>query len=303
MQPGDEWVYRLRDSAPSERVRIVETTKNRHNVRATVEYLDGEDAGRTENVPGSRLRVPWSEAAEFDERMANWDRLDQEQITEHESYAAEHVLQLLVPSDVAVQDWKPVSGALAVEDADALSRLLKSPIEAIQENVKWFQHDDVMMLSPEGTVQVAATLCRSHPETVLKSVLEEEERIRIECATGYTGKIRKGKPVYTEPDSSWESYLEIYRPIHELLREWCGHRAVTSHERLAAAEAEAHRLDKLLGKALLELEKGGLRDAAEELRAEHIEERIAPSDVRPLVERRHEPEVIYETKRRGRWWS
>ena len=136
MQPGDEWVYRLRDSASSERVRIVETTKNRHNVRATVEYLDGEDAGRTENVPGSRLRAPWSEVAEFDERMASWDRLDQEQITELESYAAEHVLQLLVPSDVAVQDWKPVSSALAVEDADALSRLLESPLEAIQENVE-----------------------------------------------------------------------------------------------------------------------------------------------------------------------
>ena len=34
-------------------------------------------------------------------------------------------------------------------------------------------------------------------------------------------------------------YLKYAKPLHELLREWCGHRAVGLQERLGAAEAEA----------------------------------------------------------------
>lgn len=301
MQPGDEWVYRLRDSAPSERVRILEMRRKGHWVRATVEFLG--DNGRTEDVPGARLRAPWAEVAEFNELMADWARIDREEITETESYAADMVMRMLVPRDVATPEWSPVRYALAVYQSASLENLMGSALGAIQENVEWFQHGGVTMLSPEGMVQVAAALCRANAPGVLADVLEDEERIRIECATGYTGKMRKGEPVFTEPDWSWESYLEIDRPIHELLRQWCGHRAVSAQERLEASEQEVHRLDRLLDRALQNLETRAPAHIAKALRHEHTRERITPTSVRPVVAPKAEPEVHFVPTRRGRWWG
>jgi hypothetical protein len=55
MQPGEEWAYRLRDSASSERVRIVSIIEGRNGFfRADVEFLD--DAGRAENMADSGRR-------------------------------------------------------------------------------------------------------------------------------------------------------------------------------------------------------------------------------------------------------
>ncbi|MDQ0284450.1 hypothetical protein J2S65_004776 [Rhodococcus fascians] len=47
-----------------------------------------------------------------------------------------------------------------------------------------------------------------------------------------------------------EHYLTFQRPEFELLRQWCGNRAVSFQERMVAAEQESHRLELVLIKAL-----------------------------------------------------
>jgi len=47
---GDEWVYRLRDGAASERVRILAVVPKKSSVRLDVAFLD-DPAERVESVP------------------------------------------------------------------------------------------------------------------------------------------------------------------------------------------------------------------------------------------------------------
>lgn len=57
---GDELIYRVREYASSERVRVAEIDVRKKTPRYVVEFLDGEKAGTRENVPGSRLRGRWT---------------------------------------------------------------------------------------------------------------------------------------------------------------------------------------------------------------------------------------------------
>lgn len=68
MEIGDEQIYRLRDSAPSERVRVVAIDARKKNPRYDIEFLDGEKSGTTENTPAGRLRGPWVGVAEYIEK-------------------------------------------------------------------------------------------------------------------------------------------------------------------------------------------------------------------------------------------
>jgi hypothetical protein len=98
---GEEWVYRLRDYAPSERVRVLAIQPKKTSVRADVEFLD--DPGRVENVPGARLRDLWANVVAFDELMANWQRIEFEL-----TGAVDEVVVELVPGLVVTWEWSPV---------------------------------------------------------------------------------------------------------------------------------------------------------------------------------------------------
>jgi len=67
---------------------------------------------------------------------------------------------------------------------------------------------------------------------------------------------------------------------------------VSFHERLAAAEAESHRLDELLGRMTDTLKERGENGLAEMFDREHEEERITPYKIRPVPERPLDPSEI-----------
>lgn len=93
------------------------------------------------------------------------------------------------------------------------------------------------------------------------------------------------------------------RPVHEIIRQWCGYRAVSYQERLAAAEAETRRLDVVLARAIDDLRASGKDIFAGFLEEEHERRRITPARVRPMVERPLSPSempVRYVTQPR-RW--
>lgn len=112
---GDEWVYRARDDAASERVRILAVTPKKNSVRLDVAFVD-DPAARVENVPGNRLRALWSEVDAYDALMANWRRIDDRDLDDTEEACVEQVYRLLIPEDVADIEWSPVSCATAVHD-------------------------------------------------------------------------------------------------------------------------------------------------------------------------------------------
>ncbi|WP_447002334.1 hypothetical protein ACRAKI_21665 [Saccharothrix isguenensis] len=110
----------------------------------------------------------------------------------------------------------------------------------------------------------------------------------IKNESEYREKTKRG----SDPEWEYRWYLEHGRPRHELLRGWCGHRAVTMQERLAAAEAEVQRLDVLVARLVDQLKGKGHSIFADVIERVHEEERITPANYRPVVDRPLKPSEI-----------
>ena len=300
---GDEWVYRLRDTTPSERVRIKAVTAKKTTASIEVEFLD--DAGhRVQTVPSTRLKTRWAEVEAYDARQADWQRVADVELDDVEQSAVHIVYSALIPEEAAELEWRPVENVTVINDRAKLTEILQVPVEEILAKIQWFTADDATIVSPAGTALIAEIACRAHPNTILEQVIEEETEARHKCKHGGPHPIHKGEQSSPEWEYRW--YREYVRPRHELLRQWCGHRAVAAHERLTAAEAENHRLDLLVVELIKALDLAGETTQAEQFAEEHERDRITPYLARPVVDRPlHWSEIpVREVPvHRRRWWG
>lgn len=305
MKAGEEWIYRQRTYSPSERVRVVSIEKRRQSTRVDIEFLDGDKAGVHENVPGTRLPRPWCEVAEYDALMANWQRLGHDALDETEDWAVSEVFALLIPDDVAAYSCSFVRGGTSIYRPDFLEQALRRPIIDVLEQVEWFTHDGTIEISATGSLLVAEYACAVSPSLVLDKVMESEREVREHCKRGRDYKGIDGGEHTSTPEWEYQWYRQHVRPYHELLRQWCGHRAVTFYERLTAAEAEVRRLDILVAR-LIDVIKEDHAFQAEIFEREHNEDRISAETIRPVVDRPlapwEMPVIEMPARRRGRWW-
>jgi hypothetical protein len=301
MNVGDEWIYRAKDSAPSQRVRILAVQPKKTSSRVDVDFLD-ED-GRTENVLGARLKGPWSEVVGYDALMANWQRIEFE-LTSAEEGAVSKVFHNLIADDLATCEWSPVRYATAIHDRAGLTELLGVELDVLLEGIPSFDLVGVLMLSPEGTLRISEAMCGRRPADVFAWVMDEESEIRDSCKRGSRIQSSSGRVnTTTSPEWEYEWYLKEHKRRHELLRQGCGHRAVTFHERLTAAEAEVRRLDVLVARLIDNVRERGNAIFADIMEEEHNNERITPENVLPVVERPlsiHEM-LVREVSVRRRW--
>lgn len=286
---GAEWIYRAKIYGASERVRILGIEERKHTTRADIEYLDGKRAGKQENVPGSRLHGPWSGVAQFNEQMANWERIDGGRLDSVEESAVLDVFQLLIPGDVAIY-YDSTRYGTTILDRHAVEELLKRPLTYVLERAEWFERGSVVELSAEGTLLIAEFACAANSFVVLEHVMSKEAEIRRNCKRGrdVDNPFEKG---FSPPEREYEIYRRFDRPVHELLRNWCGHRAVSTSERLLAAEAEVRRLDILVTKSI-DVVREHDPNRADWLDQEHDDERIRPEAIRPVIDRPLEPQEI-----------
>ena len=285
MEIGEEWIYRRKAFSPSERVRILAIEKRKQTTtRVDIAFLDDERVGLHDNVPASRLHGPLSIVKDFDTRMANWHRLSTGGIDETEESAVGDVFDLLIPESVATYYDSSVRNGATVRDRQALERLMRRPIDArSRTQVEWFDHDEVLELSAEGTLLIAQFVCAADPAPILAQVMAEEAEVRGHCKRGrdYDAIDGSGKKT-SSPEREYEWYRTRQRPVHELLRGWCGHHSVTFVERLTAAEAEVRRLDILVASLVDALSK---HDAlgADIYERDHNENRVSPETIRPVI--------------------
>lgn len=303
MLPGDLWAYRARESAPSECVRVREIRRRGRSDRVEIEFLDGENAGQVLDVPRKRLRVAWAEVDAYDQLVSNWERISGYELTDAESDAVEQVFELLIPDGVAAWSWKPVRYACVIRGWQELERITRRDCAGLLDGVDSFEHEDALWTSPLGTVRIAEAVAHANAIPVLASIHEHERECRERSARGRAPS-GNGDDAGTTAEWEYENYLAHHRPVHELLRQWCGHRAVTFHERLMAAEQEIQRLDDLLAYTL-----DALRGTTGAVSVPHLEEihhrdRITPYNIRPVIERPLCPtEIPVEVVYRHAWWT
>ncbi|MET8757228.1 hypothetical protein [Lentzea sp. NPDC004782] len=305
IQIGDEQIYRQRDHDPSQRVRIVAIDTSKRNPRYEIEFMDGETAGKKANVPERRLRGPWSDVRRYDEMMANWHRVCGFELTEIEGSAVEYIFEMLIAEEIVNLDWSDRTAEII--DPVKLEPLIGVPVAQLVDRVESLTNSDGHdVVSPEGSLLIAEFACQVNPAPVLDFVLEDEREYREKTKRGETYTNHRGEERTSDPEWEYSWYLERRRPLHELLRSWCGHRAVTMQERLGAAEAEVRRLDLLVTRLVDQLRENGHSIFADVIASVHEEERITPANYRPVVDRPLKPSEIpvqYIEVRRRRWWS
>lgn len=302
--PGEEWAYRLRDDAPSERVHIVAVHQEGRRFRVDIRHMHGHPPGREENVPRSRLKVPWEDVVPYDAAMDGWRRLKAEAIDEHEASALWAALELLVPLEVAELSVASSDDSLTVHDHVAFEALTGQTVAAFQARFSWLVHDGEVFLSPRASLAVVELACRRNPAPVLDLVMAEEAVAREKSKRGGTiENWETREPVATSAEFEYDYYLRRQRPIHEILRQWCGYGSVTAHERLLAAEAEVNRLDVLLTWAVDHIRRTD-KGTAEMIEREHEEDRITPYTIRPVPQRPLKPHEIprIEVPTRRGWY-
>lgn len=282
---GQQWAYRAMYDAPSERVSVLSVERAGRKFRVQIQFLDGPANGKEVNVPRTRLRVPWAGAAAFDERMAAWKCLEAEPIDKTESPALWTVLELLVPDQVAELFLTSVDDALVVHDQAQLEVMTGRPVSSLKTSLTWEKFEGKPCFTPLASITIAQMICRQNPERVIDWILAAESSAFEKSKRGgerlsyETGKLGPSSPEY-----EYQHYLRYQKPVHELLRQRCGYRAVTAHERLLAAEAEVNRLNVLMADTIDQLGAYDKR-RAEIVEEEHRRDRISAFTFRPVPER------------------
>jgi len=205
---GDEWAYRLRDTAPSERVRIKAVTPKKVTASIEVEFLD--DGHRVQTVPSTRLKTRWAEVEAYNAQQAGWQRIDDFELDSVERSAVLTVYSTLIPEQAAELDWRPVENATIIKDRAKLTEILQVPVEEILAKIQWFTTDDAMIVSPAGAIVIAEAACRAHSHTILERVIEEKAEARHKCKHGGQHPFRKGEK--SSPEWEYRRYRERVRP-------------------------------------------------------------------------------------------
>lgn len=254
-------------------------------------------------MPRARLKVPWEEVAQYDATMDGWRRLRAESIDQNESSALWAALELVIPSEVAELFVTPVDDALVVHNQGALEILTGQPLSVVQTEFSSIVDDGKPCLSPLASLSVVEMACRKNPAPVLDLIMAEETEAREKSKRGGTvDDWETREPLDTSPQYEYQYYVRRKKPIHEILRQWCGYRSVTAHERLLSAEAEVNRLDILLARSVDYVRRIDESTAAA-IEKEHEEDRITPYNIRPVPQRPLEPHEIpvIEVPSRRRW--
>lgn len=276
-QVGEEWIYRLRDSSPSERVLILEVNDHERRHRRVIQFLDGDKAGTVEDVPAKRLREPWENVTAYDTLMENWQRIDDADLTDTERYAVDHIFRWVIPSQVAELIHRPVEKAVRVYHLEELERLTGLTINDLCADYENFHHDGDLILPPNAGMVIAEHACRTTPDSVLARIIDEETAVRNRIKHGTN---RFGDPTHSE----LRAYQEYDRPRHELIRSWCGHRQVSQYERLQAAEAENARLMGIIKQLFEVIDRLDGKDLARHIARDYWENQITEGTYRPTIQ-------------------
>lgn len=301
-QAGERWAYRKASHLPATEVEILGTTENGRKVRVEIRHLDD---GRTEVVTPGKVPVKWDDLESLLKSEETWRWLTDFELHEVEEYAIMVVFEDLVTEPVASIDYSSRRHVATVHDIAGFETLLDGTLDDLARRAP-VDREGAPRLGREATLVAAELICRRDPQPILDWIYEREEKSRHNCKHGAKRdyKHRDDDPDKASPEEEWHWYITYDRPRLELLRQWCGFRAVTADERRRAAEAEARRLDLLVTEVITALAHHD-KSYADSFAREHETKRITPARVRPQIDRplSIEEMPVREIRVRSRgWW-
>lgn len=225
--------------------------------RVLIRFLGDEFEGREEWVPPNRLKVPWAEVDDFRAAETRWAAVKAEsRVTEGEDSAAGIVFDKLVNSKVASVIYN-VDGVVRIHDVDVLAESLDIDAKTMRSDPVSFVEDGDLVSPWSITELIARRACELDPEPILSYVANEEAKAAEEATYGRWYRATRSYPGFeVSPEDCFKSDEEFGRPVREVLRRWCGQKAVARRDELAALRTEVRRIGRPTEAAIRALRPG-----------------------------------------------
>lgn len=268
METGESWAYRARGVDELEPVQV-EKIGTAKPPRVLIRFLKDDREGKLEWVPVPRLKTPWSNVAAYSARERRWAAVVAESPHDTpEVDAAEIVYERVI--DVALAEFEDSyrAGYLRIHSPDALADWLGWKTDDLRNHDTCFEEGGDLIAPWPIAEAVAKGAARRAPQRLLDHIFEEEAKARYEAVHGHTIRGSRGKGWYLPPDEAAANDREHYRPVRELLRQWCGAPAVEEREELEALRIEIRRVGAVAEQAIRALRAAGQPDLADRLDAD-----------------------------------
>lgn len=267
MEPGESWAYRARGVDPLVEVRVVRQGAQKP-ARVLVRFVADEFEGKEEWVPPARLKVLWSQAAEFQAREERWARMcavgpGQE---DPRDYAASEIFDEYVDSELATINYRD-GDSITIKHPEVLAARLGLRVEQLTDYPEAFIEDGAVVAPWPATELVARTVAEQNAEKVLQRVQAEEKKARYAAIHG-EHLSRGRRDDYISPEISEEVDREFSGPIREVLRSWCGSENVERFDELVELRKEIKRVGDVAQSAINALRAHGHPALASQLELE-----------------------------------
>ncbi|MFI6505684.1 hypothetical protein [Nonomuraea typhae] len=258
MELGEEWAYRERPRAlgdPVHRVKIVKLRDSDDSIRVC--RLDGDDTGLQEWVSYTSLLDRWTD---IEPRLNDESRLlAVRDVSSAAGGTVEYEAALLVIKDcglgrrVILGRSKTETGVLRIDKPAGVADRVGLTCEELADDPLTFVDRYGVLVGPwRAARRLMPTIAATFSEEIIEAIHREEAELRTEALYGYSYR------------QSWEDAREERRvrlrerePVHAVVRQWCGRKAVERFDELLALRNEVERLGKLLDRAVEELRKRG----------------------------------------------
>lgn len=262
MERGEHWAYRARQKDPLVEVEILRQGSSRPP-RVQIRFVADEFEGREEWVPPARLKVPWQQASDYQQREDQWERLRELGIEEEDprQSAADEVCRLLIDESLAELGYRD-RGALTITRPRELAEHLGLEVDQLTQHPATFFEEGKVIVPWEVTELVVTTAVRRDPDPILRYLATEERLARHHAIHGqHLGYGKKG--YYISPDHSAEFDADYHEPIRKVLRSWCPGDAVERFDELVELRKEIHRVGEIAQLAIEALRQVGHDSLAE----------------------------------------
>ncbi|MBB5153330.1 hypothetical protein [Saccharopolyspora phatthalungensis] len=261
--PDQRWAYRKGAHDPVTCVDILRLGSTRP-ARVRVRFVEDAYEGHEDWVPPNRLKVRWKDVAAWQEREERWNAVrdaSAEARNTTENDAAGWIFDLLPGYNYAKQLWGRDEGALAIRDVDALVADLGIDRTIVVGDPVAFTDDDGSLIVPWRVMhEVARLLAQKHSDHYISEVTKEEREHEHKNRWGYmSGSGHISAEICAEVDE------EHGRPLRDLIRQWCGAKAIARQDELDALRAEVKRLGTLVERAVDAVRNAGDEKSAREL--------------------------------------
>lgn len=269
LEPGQVWAYKARTHEQVARVEVLRVGSAKP-ARVRIRFLDEDFEGREDWVPPSRLKVLWDNIGTWQEREDRWSAAIDASChirDEPEEHAAIMVFEKVIDREVAHFGYNRTAGIVLIRDLPALATMLAWPECELTSQPLTFTDNDGVIIAPWDTMlKVATRAAELNADTLLRYVAKSEDEDRNEAIYGKT--YGRGKDSWYVPPEICADTAERHRPIHDLIRQWCGEPAQERLDELTALRAEVARLGCLVETAIAELRRANAEAAAARLESD-----------------------------------